>query len=519
MKTIVFARKTRVLLAVVALLGLVGWAVAASIPANANTKADSNHGENYATTLSKAFREAADKVLPSVVTIRNTPGVTEQSKGRDPRPNGELERTPFGQFPGTPFGDLFENPEFRRFFKELPSMPRFQMPRHGVQGMGSGVIIDKSGIVLTNNHVVDGGGKITVRLHDGREFEAVEVKQDPKTDLAVVRIEGAGSLTPAHFGDSDTAKVGDWVLALGQPFGLEGTVTAGIVSAKGRGIGISPRENFIQTDAAINPGNSGGPLVNLAGEVIGINTAISSRTGGYQGVGFAVPINLAKWVSRQLVDSGTVHRAYLGVVIQPVTQPLAEQFGVKVHGGVLATEVMPGSPAANAGLKPGDVIVEFDGKAVAQPNELQGLVEETKIDSRQPMVVVRDGKRVTLEVTVHEQPADYGLARNGSQGFGNAESSRFDKLGIEVETLNADIAEQLGIHGSEGVVVTHVRSGSPADLAGLTTGMVITEANRKPLKTVDDLRKALDEQPLEKGTLLLVRTAQDARFVVVKPEG
>ena len=247
-----------------------------------------------------------------------------------------------------------------------------EMPGHGMVGAGSGVIVDPSGVILTNNHVVAGGGKVMVRLHDGREFKAVDIKTDPKTDLAVLRIKGAGPLPAARLGDSSKVEVGDWVLALGEPFGLEGTVTAGIISAKGRGLGITDREDFIQTDAAINPGNSGGPLVNLDGEVIGINTAISTSTGGYQGVGFAIPIDLAKWVGGQLVQYGKVHRAYLGVIIQPVTQPLAEQFKVKVHQGVLVTEVQPDTPAAKAGLKAGDIILEFAGKPVSSPRELQG---------------------------------------------------------------------------------------------------------------------------------------------------
>ena len=239
----------------------------------------------------------------------------------------------------------------------MPDIP------HGVSGSGSGVIVDPSGIILTNNHVVAGGGEVTVRLGDGREFKAVGIKTDPKSDLAIVRIEAGSPLPAARLGRSSEVEVGDWVLALGQPFGLEGTVTAGIVSAKGRGLGITDREDFIQTDAAINPGNSGGPLVNLDGEVIGINTAISTNSGGYQGVGFAIPIDLAKWVGGQLEQSGTVHRAYLGVVIQPVTQEIAEQLKVKVHNGVLVREVRDNTPAAKAGVQPGDVILRFAGQA------------------------------------------------------------------------------------------------------------------------------------------------------------
>jgi serine protease Do len=488
----------------------------APLPASASATVSPEKGErpaaSYAKSLSKAFREAADKVLASVVMIQNTPVVAKQADEKSPSED-QLEKIPFG-FEGTPFGDLFRDPQLRRFFQEMPRLPR-QMPP-GVQGIGSGVIVDPSGVILTNNHVVAGGGKVTVRLPDGREFEAADIKSDPKSDLALIHIKGADHLEAAALGNSDTVEVGDWVLALGQPFGLEGTVTAGIVSAKGRGIGIMDRENFIQTDAAINPGNSGGPLVNLDGEVIGINTAISSRNGGYQGVGFAIPVNLAKWVGGQLEQTGVVHRAFLGVMIQPVTQPLAEQFHVNVHQGVLVTEVQPGTPAEKAGLKPGDVILEFAGKQVSSPRELQGIVERAKIGSKHPLRILRDGKPLTINVTCGEQSEEPQVARKGSPSPGKTD--HFEKLGIEVETLTADVAHQLDVNADHGVVITDVRVGSPADQAGLTSGMVITQANRKPLKTVDDLRKALEERPLKEGTLLLVRTAEGARFVAIRAD-
>jgi serine protease Do len=394
------------------------------------------------------------------------------------------------------------------------------MPHDGAGGIGSGVIIDESGIILTNNHVVAGGGDVVVRLHDGREYKAVEVKTDPKTDLAVVRIEGAEDLKVADLGDSEESQVGDWVLALGDPFGLEGTVTAGIISAKGRGIGITDRESFLQTDAAINPGNSGGPLVNLDGQVVGINTAIHSRSGGNQGVGFAIPINLAKWVSKQLIEDGVVRRAYLGVMIQPVNHQLAEQFGVKAKQGVVVSGVQDGTPAEKAGLKAGDVIVEFGGKPVNSPQQLQGLVEQTPIGSKSDLVVVRDGKRVKLNVTVRQQPDEYGLAsmrRQGSQP-GETESFRFERLGMDVETLTDEVAEQLGVKADHGVVITNVRSGGVADRAGLETGMVIVEAGRKPVKSAGDLEKALTDESLEKGLLLLVRTQSGSSFVVLRAE-
>jgi len=473
-----------------------------------------NDATRYAKEMSKAFHDAAERVLPSVVMITNIPAVSEKSHNQKSAPDQNSEEIPFG-LKGTPFGDLFKTPKLRQFFKQFPSLPSPDMFEREMVGAGSGVIVDPSGVILTNRHVVAGGGKIMVRLHDGREFKAVDIKTDPKTDLAILRIEGAGRLPAVRLGDSSKVEIGDWVLALGQPFGLEGTVTAGIVSAKERGIGITDRENFIQTDAAINPGNSGGPLVNLDGEVIGINTAISSNNGGYQGVGFAIPANLAKWVGGQLETVGKVHRAYLGVGIQPVTQALAKQFNVKVHEGVLVTEVRSNSPAAKTGLEPGDVILDFAGKTVSNPRQLQGLVEMSKIGSNEPISILRDGKQMTLNVNCAEQPTDFGVASTGSQGSGNRATSHFEKLGIQVADLTAPVAEKLGIKTEHGVVITEVRAGGPADLAGLTSGMVITEANRQPVRTVEDFSKALGAKPLEKGLLLLVRSAEGSRFVVI----
>jgi serine protease Do len=364
--------------------------------------------------------------------------------------------------------------------------------------------------------VIEGRGKLIVRLHDGREFEGVDVKADPKTDLAIVRIKGAGKLSAAKLGNSDDAQVGDWVLALGDPFGLEGTVTAGIISAKGRALGNTPRENFIQTDAAINPGNSGGPLVNLDGEVIGINTAIHSNNGGNQGVGFAISSNLAKFVSGQLASNGTVKRAYLGVAIQPVSQDLASQFGVETLQGAVVADVQPNTPAATAGVKAGDVIVKFGGKAVSNPQELQAAVEQTPIGNKAEMIVMRDGKQVPLEVTPREQPASYGLARGETMTPGKAGSVRDEKLGMEVSNLTPDVAEKLGVKAGEGVVITDVRNGSLADQAGLASGMVIVQIAQKPVKSMEEFQKAMEKQSLEKGVMFLVRSAQGARFIVLR---
>jgi serine protease Do len=525
-----FARiKPRTWYMAIALLAVVGLFCVRSLALNANansasgdhpavTSAESSSstpGKNLGESMSKAFRDAARQVLPSVVMITNTPTVVKTS-GNSPSEK-DFANSPFA---GTPFGDLFKsNPEMRRFFKEFPSTPQFR--GHQSEGLGSGVIIDPSGVILTNNHVIAGGGRIKVRLHDGREFKAVSVKGDPKSDLAIVRIEGAGKLQAAQLGDSDKIQVGDWVLALGQPFGLEDTVTAGIISAKGRGIGETARDSFLQTDAAINPGNSGGPLVDLDGRVIGINTAISSNNGGFQGVGFAVPIDLAKWVSHQLMGKGSVQRAYLGVGIQPMTAQLAEQLHATPSEGVVVSEVRPDTPASKAGLRSGDVILEFAGHTVSKPWQLQGLVEETATGSSQKITVLRDGKQTTLDIRPAVQPADYGVAENESaepSESGSPQASSFDKLGLAVETLTPEVAQQLGIRNPKGVVISHVESGSPAEAAGLSEGMVIAQVNRKAVATVAEFRQALGHHPLKDGVLLLVHSKEGSRFVVLRVE-
>ncbi len=493
------------LLAVGITAGMV-WSADGVKPAALSPAAEK--GQNYAKTLSKAFREAAEAALPSVVMIRTTPKAVKIERALPDDDEDEL----------SPFGDLFRrNPELRRFFREMPALPR-GAPEFRAGGIGSGVVIDASGIVLTNNHVVEGAEKIVVRLMDGREFKVADVRRDPNSDLAIIFLENADKLTPARLGDSDAIEVGDWVLALGDPFGLEGTVTAGIISAKSRGLGITPRDNMLQTDAAINPGNSGGPLVNLDGEVVGINTAIHSRSGGNQGVGFAVPINTAKWVAEQLRKNGKVERAYLGVVIQPVTHELAEQFGVSARQGVLVTDVQPDSPAAKAGLKSGDIIVEFAGRPVARPQELQSIVERAPIGSKQQVTVWRDGKRQQLTIAPAVLSDEKVAALGGPAESPSPEAAAFDRLGIEVETLTPRVAEQLGVKADKGVVITSVRPGGLAALAGLTPGAVIVEANRKPVASVEEFRKAIEAQPLEKGLLLLLRTAQGSRFVVLQAD-
>ncbi len=482
----------------------------ARTPPLANVSPQARQAIESANSLSSAFRAVANQLLPSVVAIENRPAIAWNSR-MSAKPSSDA----FGgqnPFQGTPFEKMFPN-----FNDQLPPMnkPGGSMPAPQ-GGIGSGVIIDESGIILTNNHVVAGDGEITIRTHDGRTFVASNVWTDPKSDLAVVKIENVSDLVAATLGDSDQVEIGDWVMALGQPFGLESTVTAGIISAKHRGIGIAARENFLQTDAAINPGNSGGPLVNLRGEVVGINTAIHSRSGGNNGIGFAIPSNLARWVSDQLVNTGTVKRAYLGVGIQPVTQELAKQLSVKPRGGVVVTDVYPDTPAAKTGLHSGDVIVRFGDTAVATPQALQLAVERSPLGEEISVEIVRHGKTMNLTYHVTEQPSDFAAKFDGETA---AESGkRMEGFGIEIAAMDGEVAKRLGMEGTEGVVITSVRDGGAADAAGLAPGMVIVEVEHQKVSSVSEFEDAIQKNrnDSDDGTLLLVRTAKGSRFVVVK---
>ena len=388
------------------------------------------------------------------------------------------------------------------------------MPSQG--GVGSGVIIDSSGWIMTNNHVVAGAGSIIVRLHDGREFMAEQVMTDPKTDIAIVRIPNAKNLTAAKIGNSNGAYVGEWVLALGQPFGLESTVTAGIISAKGRGIGLSDSENHIQTDAAINPGNSGGPMVNLDGEVIGINTAISSSSGGSDGVGFAVPINLANWVASQLIDHGTVRRAFLGIGIQPITQKLADYFNVPPKQGLLVTHVLPQSPAAQAGVRTGDILLEFAGARVSAPNEFQTHVERAVVGQSYKLVINRNGTRQNLDCVPQSQPnrpsEDTGKMMNTSHS--NRTSS--GRLGVRVGDFDAAVARKIGIDATQGVVILAIEPGSHAHRAGLVPGMILAQVNHNEIESLSQFNQLMSEMNLDESLLFLTKSQNGARFVVIE---
>jgi serine protease Do len=460
--------------------------------------------------LSAAFRRVAKEALPAMVSIQ-TRGKAVQVRGGREMDLDDL----FGD--NSPFGEMFKNdPRMKEFFRRAP---RQQMPE--TRGMGSGFIIDSSGVILTASHVVADADSVLVKLHDGREYTATEVKSDPRTDVAIVRIAPEGPLTALPLGNSDEAEIGDWVLAIGSPFGLDMTVTAGIISAKGRGPGIAEREDFIQTDAAINPGNSGGPLIDLHGRVVGVNTAISTRSGGYDGVGFAVPINLAHWVSDQLVTKGAVSRAYVGVAIQEVNSDLAKQLNVPVGSGALVTQIVPGSPAAEAKLEPGDLVLKLDGKDVHGPRDMQGIVERLKTDATYPLTVLRNGKEMTLKIKVREMPKEYSLANSETlvpnSSPGTPESGSFAEIGIEIQGMTADVAKQLGYKETpQGVLITSVKDDSPAAQAGLREGQVIEKVGARKVTSPDEFKAALKEVSLEKGILVLVLNQRGTQFVVVK---
>ena len=387
--------------------------------------------------------------------------------------------------------EFFNDPFFKRFF---PHIPRERM----VKSQASGVIVSKDGLILTNHHVVNHAEKISVRLFNGEVYKGKVIGTDPRTEVAVIKIDANG-LIPALLGDSDKLVKGQTVIAVGNPFGLSHTVTKGIVSATGRAnIGVAELEDFIQTDAAINPGNSGGPLLNLHGEVIGINAAIISKTGAYNGIGLAIPINMARKVMDQIMKTGTVKRGFIGVVVQPLTPELAESFKFKGIGGVLVAEVQPDSPAAAAGLKAGDIIVEFDSHATPNPGKLRQAVALTEIGKEAVMKVFREGKEISLKITVGDE--DKLLAASS----GRVSS---DLLGIEIAALDDALRERFGYpSGQQGVVITKVEKDSV--VAGIAEpGMIILEINRKKIKSPEDYRRVVSG--LKSGDKVLLRMRKD----------
>ena len=470
----------------VALLGLMSIGLMLAVPAKAQTLPD--------------FTGLVEANSPAVVNISTTQEVRARRGGMPDIPG--MPNVP--DLPeGHPFRDFMD-----RFMDEDGNPPR----QFDTRSLGSGFIISEDGYILTNHHVVDGASEIVVRLNDRRQMTAELVGEDDRTDLALLKVDGSG-LPTVTTGSSSDLRVGEWVLAIGSPFGFEYSVTAGIISAKGRSL---PTENyvpFLQTDVAINPGNSGGPLFNLDGEVIGVNSHIYSRSGGFQGISFAIPIELAMDVADQLREGGSVSRAWLGVVIQDVTRDLAESFGMDRPEGALVAQVMPDSPAAAAGFESGDVIVEFNGREVPSSGALPPMVGRTPVGDTVPVVVVRGGSRQTLEVTLEQLPEEAG--RRGDAGR-ETESGEFEALGFTAEPLDQEAREALGLAEEvTGVVVTGV-SGGPAAEVGLTPGDVITRVNREAIETVGELRERLAEVPSGRTVPLLVMRDGSQRFLALR---
>ncbi|UCD86401.1 MAG: DegQ family serine endoprotease [Desulfobacterales bacterium] len=426
-----------------------------------------------------SFTDVALAVSPAVVNIRTEKVV----KG-----GGGVFRhfqSPFGR--DDPFRDFFE-----RFFGDVPRREFKQ------RSLGSGFCIDKEGYIVTNNHVVENADEIKVKLKSGKEYDAEIVGRDAKTDIALIRVKSWRGFQTVELGDSDELKVGEWVVAIGSPFGLEHTVTAGIVSAKGRVIGSGPYDNFIQTDASINPGNSGGPLINMKGEVVGINTAIFSRSGGNVGIGFAIPINLARGIIDQLKTSGTVTRGWLGVSIQDLTAELAEYYGVKDGKGALVGEVFKGDPADKAGIKPKDVIVEVDGDKIEDSRHLSQKIAGIPVGGKITLKVVRDGKERTFTVKIAKRTED-------KEDLALEHPEERTDLGMTVSTLTTELARQFDISEGEGVVVVSVEQGGPADKADVQEGDLILEIDHKPIKTLGDYQSQVDKVKEGDPVSLLVK--------------
>ena len=442
-----------------------------------------------------SFAELASKLGSSVVNVN----VTRMTEGVSWNAPEWFEHGPFEHF-------------YRRFFDDerrqhRPGHTPGRRPGHFRQhGNGSGVIIDAEGHILTNNHVVERAEDVRVTLTDGREYEARVIGRDPKTDLAVLQVDVTEPLPVATLGSSDTLRVGDWVMAIGNPFGLSHTVTAGIVSGKGRIIGAGPYDDFIQTDASINPGNSGGPLFNMDGEVVGINTAMVPHG---RGIGFAIPIDTAKPLIPQMVATGGVTRGYLGVSIQSISPDLAEALKLDGTQGALVGEVMPDSPAARAGLQTGDVITAFDGKPVATSQDLPGMVAETPVDQDVTVTVQRQGESLGLAVTVGKMHAETArVAEEPEPGRGN--------LGLYLRDRQADDRGDDDPAVANGVLVTRVQPGSPAAASGIRGGDVILQVGQKPVDSIADVKQVLAETDEESPLVLLVKRGEGSFYVVVK---
>jgi serine protease Do len=478
------------------LMALIGWTSLAQAEAPAA-------GPDDLTLRPMSFAPLVEREKPAVVNISTTKilknRAMEEQGGRFFGGDGERhfggggERQPF---------DFFGDDFFRHFFGGVPDMPERKQ-----RSLGSGFIIDRDGHILTNNHVVEDADEIVVTLSNKEEYKAEVIGKDQKTDIALIKIKGSSDLPVADIGDSEAIRVGDWVVAIGNPFGLEQTVTAGIVSAKGRVIGAGPYDDFIQTDASINPGNSGGPLFNLKGEVVGINTAIIASG---QGIGFAIPINMAKDFLPQLKKAGKIVRGWIGIKIQKLDKEMAKGLGLKAEKGALVAEVMPDTPAEKAGVKRGDVILGFNGKEIGDERELTRLAAATPVGKTVKILINRNGKEMELGLTLGEYPDELKEASLFSPG------KKKDFLGMKVQDITPDLKKYFDIDEDRGVLVSEVKSDSPADEAGIYPGDLILEVNRQEVNSVTTFMKAMDKVGKGDTVVMLLKRKDGTRFVAIK---
>lgn len=475
------------------LLAVAQWGLAPALASAPNTRVSPDEAIRYADALSVAFEHAAEAIRPSVVTVKAV-------KHFKPAQHFESSPSPMPDMPGgLPFGGEF----LQRFFGER--FPRELPPQ---QGVGSGVIVSGDGYILTNNHVVAGADEVTITLASDRDVPAKVVGTDSMSDLAVLQVHEK-DLPAATLGDSDDLQVGEWVVAAGNPFGLRDTVTAGIVSAKGRSnVRIAEYEDFIQTDAAVNPGNSGGPLIDLHGRVVGINTAIATHNGGNNGVGFAIPINMAKSVMDSLIHNGQVVRGWLGVVIQPLDEALAKSFSYDSTEGALISDVLPNSPAEDAGLKAGDIVVKFGDTKIRDMQQLRNLAAATEPGTKVRIEVIRNGRPETVRLEVTQREAQIAMAPGRDVS---------DELGLGVANLTPQQARTLGLDtGTHGVVVTQVNPGGLAYMAGIEPGNLIVDVQGVPVSNVSEFQHELRKHDLQSGVRLAVRSGDMQRFVFLR---
>jgi len=447
-------------------------------------------GEDILSKTGKAFSSVVKKVKPAVVHIQ-----VEKTVGAK---NYDFE------FFNNPFFERFFGPEFHR---QIPQQQR----QRKQQGQGSGFIISGDGYILTNNHVVADADKITVTLSDNKKVEAELIGSDPQSDVALIKIHNGTNHPFIPLGNSEALEVGEWVIAIGNPFGLSQTVTVGVVSAKGRsGVGLNEYENFIQTDAAINPGNSGGPLLNIRGEVIGINSALFSRTGGYMGIGFAIPINMVKAINDQLQKYGKVTRGWLGVAIQDVDEDLAKSFGLDEARGILISEVQKDSPAEKSGLEQGDVIIKLNGAYLEDVNDLRNKIALIIPKTKAELEIIRDGRVKKIDAVIGEQPADFSKTSEPSN-----RQNYLEEFGLSFQELTPELSEQLGYQDEKGVLVGDVQQESAAASAGLKPGQLVQEVNKIRVENIQDLNKALEKSKNKKRLLLRVKSGRFSQYVVL----